>query len=87
MGSGQWLVARRPPVTGHYSSRDRSSFLLYIPSAPRDTNHAHTHPSELRSHGGNIFKESKACPFCTSANPLEATRCPQCTADLKAAGV
>jgi large conductance mechanosensitive channel len=26
---------------------------------------------------------TKDCPFCTSAIPLKATRCPQCTADLK----
>jgi large conductance mechanosensitive channel len=30
---------------------------------------------------------TKDCPFCTSAIPLKATRCPQCTADLKVAGV
>jgi large conductance mechanosensitive channel len=31
---------------------------------------------------------TKDCPFCTSAIPLKASRCPQCTADLKqAAGV
>ena len=31
---------------------------------------------------------TKDCPFCTSAIPLKATRCPMCTADLKqAAGV
>jgi large conductance mechanosensitive channel len=28
---------------------------------------------------------TKDCPFCTSAIPLKATRCPQCTADLKQA--
>jgi large conductance mechanosensitive channel len=28
---------------------------------------------------------TKACPFCTSAIPLKASRCPQCTADLKPA--
>jgi large conductance mechanosensitive channel len=26
---------------------------------------------------------TKDCPFCTSAIPLKAVRCPQCTADLK----
>jgi large conductance mechanosensitive channel len=26
---------------------------------------------------------TKECPFCTSAIPLKATRCPQCTSDLK----
>jgi len=26
---------------------------------------------------------TKDCPFCTSAIPLKASRCPQCTADLK----
>ena len=26
---------------------------------------------------------TKDCPFCTSAIPVKATRCPQCTADLK----
>jgi large conductance mechanosensitive channel len=26
---------------------------------------------------------TKDCPYCTSAIPLKATRCPQCTADLK----
>lgn len=30
---------------------------------------------------------TKDCPFCTSAIPLKATRCPQCTADLKVVGV
>lgn len=30
---------------------------------------------------------TKDCPFCTSAIPLKATRCPQCTSDLKVAGV
>jgi len=30
---------------------------------------------------------SKDCPFCTSAIPLKATRCPQCTSELKAVGV
>jgi large conductance mechanosensitive channel len=31
---------------------------------------------------------TKDCPFCTSAIPLKASKCPQCTADLKqAAGV
>jgi large conductance mechanosensitive channel len=28
---------------------------------------------------------TKDCPYCTSAIPLKASRCPQCTADLKAA--
>jgi large conductance mechanosensitive channel len=27
---------------------------------------------------------TKACPFCLSSVPLKATRCPQCTSDLKA---
>ncbi len=27
---------------------------------------------------------TKDCPFCTSAIPLKATRCPHCTADIKA---
>jgi large conductance mechanosensitive channel len=26
---------------------------------------------------------TKDCPFCASAIPLKATRCPQCTSDLK----
>lgn len=26
---------------------------------------------------------TKDCPYCTSAIPLKASRCPQCTADLK----
>ncbi len=26
---------------------------------------------------------TKECPYCTSAIPLKAVRCPQCTADLK----
>jgi large conductance mechanosensitive channel len=26
---------------------------------------------------------TKECPFCTSAIPVKAIRCPQCTADLK----
>ena len=28
---------------------------------------------------------TKDCPFCTSAIPLKASRCPQCTADFKQA--
>jgi len=27
---------------------------------------------------------TKECPFCLSAVPLKATRCPQCTSELKA---
>ena len=27
---------------------------------------------------------TRECPFCISTIPLKATRCPQCTADLKA---
>jgi large conductance mechanosensitive channel len=28
---------------------------------------------------------TKECPFCVSSIPLKATRCPQCTSELKAA--
>lgn len=28
---------------------------------------------------------TKECPFCIAAIPLKATRCPQCTSELKAA--
>ncbi len=28
---------------------------------------------------------TKDCPFCASAIPIKATRCPQCTSDLNAA--
>ena len=28
---------------------------------------------------------TKECPYCLSAIPLKATRCPQCTSELKAA--
>ena len=28
---------------------------------------------------------TKECPFCLSSVPLKATRCPQCTSELKAA--
>lgn len=28
---------------------------------------------------------TKDCPFCTSAIPIKAIRCPQCTSELKAA--
>lgn len=28
---------------------------------------------------------TKACPYCLSSIPLKATRCPQCTSELKAA--
>jgi large conductance mechanosensitive channel len=28
---------------------------------------------------------SRACPYCISNVPLKATRCPQCTSELKAA--
>ena len=30
---------------------------------------------------------TKDCPFCASAIPIKATRCPQCTSDLKSARV
>jgi large conductance mechanosensitive channel len=26
---------------------------------------------------------TKSCPFCISAVPVQATRCPQCTSDLR----
>ena len=29
--------------------------------------------------------ETKDCPFCIAVVPLKATRCPQCTSELKAA--
>lgn len=29
--------------------------------------------------------ETKDCPFCIAVIPLKATRCPQCTSELKAA--
>ena len=29
--------------------------------------------------------DKKDCPFCYSAVPIKATRCPQCTSELKAA--
>jgi large conductance mechanosensitive channel len=29
--------------------------------------------------------DTKNCPFCLSAIPVQATRCPHCTSDLKAA--
>lgn len=29
--------------------------------------------------------ETKDCPYCVSSIPLKATRCPQCTSELKAA--
>jgi large conductance mechanosensitive channel len=28
---------------------------------------------------------NKTCPYCISAVPIKATRCPQCTSELKAA--
>jgi len=28
---------------------------------------------------------TKACPYCVSTVPIKATRCPQCTSELKAA--
>jgi large conductance mechanosensitive channel len=28
---------------------------------------------------------TKACPYCVSTIPIKATRCPQCTSDVKAA--
>ena len=28
---------------------------------------------------------TKSCPYCFSAIPLQATRCPQCTSEIKAA--
>jgi large conductance mechanosensitive channel len=30
-----------------------------------------------------IVKTTKACPYCCSEIPLNATRCPQCTSELK----
>ena len=30
---------------------------------------------------------AKDCPFCTRSIPLKATRCPECTGELKATGV
>src|SRR5262245_1145436 len=30
-------------------------------------------------------EEPRTCPFCISTIPLKATRCPQCTSELKAA--
>ena len=30
-----------------------------------------------------IVKTTKACPYCCSEIPLEATRCPHCTSELK----
>jgi large conductance mechanosensitive channel len=32
-----------------------------------------------------VAPATKECPFCASAIPLKATRCPQCTSDVKAA--
>jgi large conductance mechanosensitive channel len=32
-----------------------------------------------------VTPSSKDCPFCLSSIPLKATRCPQCTSELKAA--
>jgi large conductance mechanosensitive channel len=32
-----------------------------------------------------VAPASKDCPYCLSAIPLKATRCPQCTSELKAA--
>ena len=31
----------------------------------------------------NIVKTTKACPYCCSEIPLNATRCPQCTSELE----
>ena len=30
-----------------------------------------------------VVKTTKSCPFCCSEIPLNATRCPQCTSELK----
>ena len=38
-----------------------------------------------RSKGPAAAVATKECPFCTSAIPIKATRCPQCTSELKAA--
>jgi large conductance mechanosensitive channel len=43
--------------------------------------------NRLRAPAAPAPATTKDCPFCTSAIPLKATRCPQCTADIKAAGV
>lgn len=32
-----------------------------------------------------VAPATKDCPFCTSAIPIKAVRCPQCTSELKAA--
>jgi large conductance mechanosensitive channel len=31
--------------------------------------------------------ETKECPFCISAIPIKATRCPNCTSELRPSGV
>ena len=41
--------------------------------------------NRLRSGEAAPPPETKDCPFCIAVVPLKATRCPQCTSELKAA--
>ena len=40
--------------------------------------------NRLMSHRAEEDPDSKSCPECTSAIPIKARRCPQCTAQLSA---
>lgn len=45
--------------------------------------------NDLRREEQGVDKDApttKPCPFCATTIPLAATRCPQCTSDLAAAG-
>jgi len=41
--------------------------------------------NRLKSAPAPASPTTKECPYCTSTIPLRATRCPQCTAELRAA--
>ena len=41
------------------------------------------HSKMEKKEAQQIVKTTKACPYCCSEIPLNATRCPQCTSELK----
>jgi large conductance mechanosensitive channel len=43
--------------------------------------------NRLKSKPAEVIPNTKDCPFCFSAIPLKATRCPSCTSQLSAGAV
>jgi len=41
--------------------------------------------NRLKPQEANVAPSTKDCPYCRMAIPVGATRCPQCTSDLRAA--